>query len=62
MSDLEVREAYLQSLYPLQFRCKAWPSMKLLNHGDQLLTIRPKALACRMLKHILHLPSQCFYF
>ena len=46
INDLEVQKTYLQSLYPLQLCCKAWPSMGAFNHGDQIFAIRPKALTC----------------
>ena len=60
MDDLEIWEAYLENLYPFQLSWKTWPSMRLLNHGDQILVVRSKALTCRMLKHPLHHLSQRF--
>ena len=38
MRYLEVRKTYLHCLYRLQFCCKAWPSVRVPYHHDQILT------------------------
>ena len=61
-SDVEIREAIHQRLYPLQFRRKARSDMRFLYHCYQLLAVCPKALADWVLKHVLYCPPQSFYF
>ena len=61
MDIFEVREASQERLYLLQFYRKAWPLVGFLYHCNQLLAVCSKVLTWRVLKHILHRPSQRFY-